>query len=133
MKNEILDDIFNDKLRNQLEKGEVVIWEGKPQFNNYNRLTIGGFFFAFMGINLFKSVLEAQHRMTWIIVIILIGLLIQIFLRQKKTRYLITNSRIIFQLPTEMGRINIQSLPLNQLEKITIDEVKIKMGQFFYH
>jgi hypothetical protein len=34
MKNEILDDIFNDNLRDQLVKGEIIVWEGKPRREN---------------------------------------------------------------------------------------------------
>ena len=35
MKNEILDDIFNDDLRDQLEPNEKVVWDGKPYNGNF--------------------------------------------------------------------------------------------------
>lgn len=127
MKNEILDDIFNDKLRDQLEEGEAVIWEGKPQFNNYSRLVAAGFMFFFIGINLINSITQEQHWLTAIIVAALIFSVIQLFFRQKKTRYLVTNSRVIFQLP-KMRRTQIHSLPLNQLDEVIVDEGKNKNG-----
>ena len=40
MKNEILDNNFNSELRNQLEVGEKVIWEGSPYKSRYTILLI---------------------------------------------------------------------------------------------
>ena len=127
MKNQILDDIFNDKLRDQLEEGEVVIWEGKPRFNNYNRLIAIGFIFLVFGINLIEAISKNKHWMIAIHSLILILLIIQLFFIQKKTRYLITNFRIIFQLP-KGRRTQFHSLPLHHLEKVVVNKGKNKNG-----
>jgi len=127
MKNEILDDIFNDKLRDQLEENEVVIWEGKPRFNNYNRFITAGFMFFFIGVNLINSTTQNQHWLTAIIVVALIFSVIQLFFRQKKTRYLVTNSRVIFQLPKKR-KTQIHSLFLNQIEDVIVEKGRNKNG-----
>lgn len=127
MKNQILDDIFNDKLRDQLEEGEVVIWEGKPQFNNYNRFIAAGFMFLFIGCHLFNSITQKQHWLTAIIVIALVFSVIQLLFRQRKTRYIVTNSRVIFQLP-QKRKTQIHSLSLNQIEDVIVEEGINKQG-----
>lgn len=127
MKNKILDDIFNDNLRKQLEEGEVVIWEGKPQFNNYNRLVTAGFLFLFIGVNLINSILGNHHWLTAIIIVALVFSVFRLFFRQKKTRYLVTNARVIFQLPNKR-KTQIHSLPLHQIEDVIYEEGRNKNG-----
>ena len=127
MKNEILDDIFTDNLRNQLEDGEVIIWEGKPHFNNYSRLVTAWSMFLFIGFNLIYSISQNIHWLTALIIIALIFSIFRLFFRQKKTRYLVTNARVIFQLPNKR-KTQIQSLPLNQIEDVIYEEGKNKNG-----
>lgn len=49
------------------------------------------------------------------------------FFRQKKTRYLITNQRVIFQLP-KWRKTEVHSLPLNQLGEVVVKEKDNKNG-----
>ncbi|MFK7774084.1 MAG: hypothetical protein AB8F94_18170 [Saprospiraceae bacterium] len=118
MKNEILDDIFNDSLRDQLEEGEVVIWEGKPQFNNYSRMRTIGYWLLCFGLLFSNSIRKERY---WLLVFTIVGVIYtgyHLFLNQKKTRYLITKLRIIFQLP----KTEIQSLPFNQLDEVIVNK-----------
>ncbi|MFK7774082.1 MAG: PH domain-containing protein [Saprospiraceae bacterium] len=127
MKNEILDDIFNDNLRDQLVKGEIIVWEGKPHFSNYSRLV--AFFFIFFSLVFFfyTSIIDKDYWWTLFTGLGITYSLFDIFLQQRKTRYLITNQRIIFQLP-KMRKVEIHSLPLNQLEEVVVKEKVNKNG-----
>lgn len=127
MKNNILDDIFHDKLRDNLKEGEIVVWDGAPRFNNYSRLVVVGFIFLYLGIHLFHSIQEKEYWMVALMTSAIILSLIQIFFRQSRTRYLITNQRVIFQLP-EMRKVEIHSLPLNQIDKVRIKDLANKNG-----
>ena len=127
MNNNILDDIFHDKLRDDIKEGEVVVWDGKPRFSNYSRLVAAGFLFLFIGIHLLSSIREKEHWLTALLLSAIILSLAQLFLRQRKTRYLITNQRIIFQLP-KMRSTEIHSLPLNQLDEVIVKEKVNKNG-----
>ncbi|MFK8010182.1 MAG: PH domain-containing protein [Saprospiraceae bacterium] len=127
MKNEILDDIFKDKLRDQLVEGEIIVWDGKPRFSNYSRLVAFFFIIFFFGIYLYSTIVDKKYWLTLFIVLGITYSLFNIFLKQKKTRYLITNQRIIFQLP-KMRKVEIQSLPLNQLEEVVVKEKVNKNG-----
>ncbi len=64
MKNNILDDIFHDKLRDNLEEGEVVVWDGKPRFTKYSSLISTGSIFFLLGINLLLSIPDEDY---WLI------------------------------------------------------------------
>lgn len=129
MKNSILDDIFHDNLRDNLEEGEVVTWDGKPQFNNYSRLVAAGFIFIFIGVHFFNSIRDENYWMTAFTAIGMIISFVQLFFRQKKTRYLITNQRIIFQLPKmTMRGVEVHSLPFEQLDEVIIKEKGSKSG-----
>jgi hypothetical protein len=127
MKNEILDDIFNDNLRDQLVKGEIIVWEGKPRFSNYSRLVASFFIISPFGFLFYTSII---HKDYWLTLFFGLGItysLFDIFLQKRKTRYLVTNQRIIFQLP-KMRKVEIHSLPLNQLEEVVVKEKVNKNG-----
>ena len=127
MKNEILDDIFNDKLRDQLEEGEVIFWDGKPRFSNYSRFVASFFIIFSFGIIFCTSIIDKDYWWTLFTGLGLTYSLFNIFLQQRRTRYLITNQRIIFQLP-KRRKVEIHSLPLNQLEEVVVKEKVNKNG-----
>ena len=127
MKNNILDDIFHDKLRDGLEEGEIVVWDGKPRYSNYSRLVAAGFIFIFFGIHLYNTIVDKNYWFALLMVLAITFSIIRLFLHQIKTRYLITNQRIIFQLP-KTRKVAIHSLPLNQLDEVIVKEKVNKNG-----
>jgi len=88
----------------------------------------GLFMFLFIGVNLFNSITQEAHWLTAIIIITLVFSTVQLFFRQRKTKYVLTNSRIIFQLPASMRKTKIQSLPLNHIEDVIFSEGREKNG-----
>ncbi len=117
MKNEILDNNFNSELRNQLEVGEKVIWEGSPYKSRYTILLI-----------IFPLIFAIQVSLADAVkgIIFLLGNLIffflwslktgelQKFLARKYNKYLITNQRIIFQ--TQKNKVlHFQSIPFEDI------------------
>ena len=132
MNKNILDDIFHDKLRDNLEEGEVVVWDGKPRFNNYSRLIATGSIFLFSGTHLFFSINDQDYWFAAFWLALIIFSIVELFYRQRKTRYLITNQRIIFQLP-KMRNVQVHSLPLNHLDKVLIKDLGNKSGTIELH
>lgn len=129
MKNEILDDIFEDKIYQSLKKGEKVIWDGKPHFSSTTwgksifslllRFVIVGFIlFGLLGgitflLLLFLSLIFQKDILKYI--------------SKFKNRYLITNQRIIFQLwkvndlltqDWKQGYLFYDSIPFSEINNI---------------
>ena len=135
MKNEILDDIFKDKIYWSLEKGEKIIWEGKPYFNGavwsksflslVLRLGVVSFLFIwfFGGLTL----------LFLIFMLLVFHLDIIKFIKKQKTRYLITDRKIVFQLwePTFDKTVSIlktwksiHNVTYSQYQSISFYEIK---------
>ena len=113
MKNEILDDIFDSKLRNQLKPDEKVIWEGVPYFKfdwvfNSDNLGQNLFLYLILSCGLFILLFQLiaiviTFPTPFIIITCLLFLIIPAFLiyknnRRQKTKYLLSDQRILFQL-----------------------------------
>ena len=117
MKDEILDDNFNSELRNQLEEGEKVIWEGRPYKNRYTFLVIL--------MPIIFSIQAAFSDLVKGIIFLSVNLIVfflwslktgefQKFLARKYNKYLITNRRIIFQ--TRKNKVlHFQSIPFEDI------------------
>ncbi|MEM6966630.1 MAG: hypothetical protein AAF573_17830 [Bacteroidota bacterium] len=126
MKNQILDDIFNDDFRELVANDETIIWEGRPYISFFMRV---------------------YTALCWIIIVLLIAncfvkdwnlgafgyptamviLMIYRLYKSKKIRYLITDQRIIFQL-FENNEKTIHELPLEQIKKIDIKKIEKNHG-----
>jgi len=122
MKNEILDDNFNDDLRNQLEVDENVIWEWSPPMSKIiiimiigNLLQITIIFYHFKSINSFSA----------IFVFILFCIAIYCYnnykqvMASKNRRYLITNQRVIFQT-NHKDELNFYSIPFQDISYVSV-------------
>ena len=98
----------------------MVYWDGQPQFNNWSILKSATLIMiVYGGLNGIIYFIQGKY---WLAVLYLFLTLIFFFIiirRKNKTRYLITNHRIIFQLPKGRKK-NIHSLPLNHLEKVEV-------------
>lgn len=126
MKNEILDNNFNSELRNQLEVGEKVIWEGSPYKHRYN-------FMIILIPFIFALEVAMEDTVKGIILLFLSIILsflwsiktgeLEKFLARKYHKYLITNQRIIFQT-RKNKQLQFQSIPF---EDITYPSVYTNM------
>ncbi|MFK7774087.1 MAG: hypothetical protein AB8F94_18185 [Saprospiraceae bacterium] len=117
MKNEILDNNFNSELRNQLEVGEKVIWEGNPYKNRYTFLVI--LFPLAFAIQFFME--DTAKGLIFLLVSTIISFLwslqtgeLEKFLARKYHKYLITNQRIIFQT-RRYKQLQFQSIPFDDI------------------
>jgi len=120
MKNEILDDIFNDNLRNQLEPNEKVIWDGKPIITPFTKWSIilGGLAI----ILFFMNVYFRDMKFSAIIYpLSAAGMAVWGLFQSKKIRYLITDQRIIFQL-WKRGKKQFHTIRLDEIKKISITD-----------
>ena len=81
MKNEILDDFFHDKLRNEIEEGEMVFWDGRPRFNTYSSIIAAGFI-LFMSSHLILETIEERRYWLGVFVIALITYAIYTLFKQ---------------------------------------------------
>lgn len=129
MKNEILDDIFTDELRNQLEPSEKVIWDGKPSITPYTKWSN-----ILIAIIMILSILNIYLK-GWDFSAILTPIVIYLmtFWRlytSRKIRYLITDQRIIFQL-WENKKKQFHTIHLDQIKKILITDEDKKNGTIF--
>lgn len=100
MKNEILDDIFEDNIYRFLEKNEKVIWDGKPQFRSSTwgrSITSLILRFSIVGFLLFWMFGGITFLFLLFLILIFQKDLIK-YISKYKNRYLITDQRIIFQL-----------------------------------
>jgi len=121
MKDQILDDIFKkDKLLELLDEDENLLWEGRPLFEtkSYFKILTAMPIIICVG-QLITTVKENHFWATTFWICVFIGTIIMIILKKNKTRYLITNQRIIFQLQNGFRR-KIHSLPLNRLKDFEI-------------
>ncbi|MFK7774086.1 MAG: hypothetical protein AB8F94_18180 [Saprospiraceae bacterium] len=123
MKNKILDDIFNDDLRSQLEPNEKVTWDGGPTITTYTKWSIilGGIAIILFFMNVYFRGMDFSA-----IVYPLFGAGVAAWglFQSRKIRYLITDKRIIFQL-WKRGKKQFHTIHLDEIKKILItDEVK---------
>ncbi len=126
MKNEILDDIFNDDLRNQLEPNEKVVWDGNPSITPFTKWsTILGviILILFLANILFKG----WDFSSAIYFIIMVPITLLNLLKSKKIRYVVTDQRIIFQLWKKWKR-QFHSIPLEDIKKILLTDEDSKSG-----
>lgn len=100
MKNQILDDNFNDELRNRLGEDEKVIWEWKPPISRRVILSIVASLIQVPFIILYFK----HDGITPAIILTFLVIIVSYFYQYRQTiasvknkRYLITNQRIIFQ------------------------------------
>ncbi|MFK7774085.1 MAG: hypothetical protein AB8F94_18175 [Saprospiraceae bacterium] len=146
MKNEILDDIFDSKLRNQLKPDEKVIWEGTPHFKfdwnfksgSWNQnlflylIILSGFF-----IILFQIIaIVITFPTPLIIITFLLFLSIPAFLlyknnRRKKTKYLLSDQRILFQLWNYRG-LEYRFIHFDEMEAFFVVREKKDFGNISF-
>ena len=117
MKHEILDSNFNSELRNQLQEGEKVIWEGRPYQNRYVILLFLIPFIYFL-ILMFFDFYEAIKTFFFVF-IFSIGFSynqgeLKKFFARKYNKYLITNRRVIFQT-RKNKQLHFQSIPFEDI------------------
>ncbi len=126
MKNDILDDIFSDDLRNQLEPNEKVIWDGRPTITFYTKLSIilGGIAIILFFLNVYFRDMDFSA-----IIYPLFGggMALWGLFQSRKIRYLITDQRIIFQLWKKRKK-EIHTIQLDEIKKILITDEDKKNG-----
>lgn len=117
MKNEILDNNFNSELRNQLDVGEKVIWEGKPYKHRYTFLLI--LLPLFFVVEAFME--DTTKGLLFLLATTLFSIFwaikngeLEKFLARKYHKYLITNQRIIFQT-RKNKQLQFQSIPFEDI------------------
>ncbi|MEM6966628.1 MAG: hypothetical protein AAF573_17820 [Bacteroidota bacterium] len=114
MKDLILDDLIVNQINKEIQRGEKIIWEGQPQksldfsFSRSDalvsawieRMVILGIFGLFALISLLIGIDIYTYLKFYITLAILVSFIPEALriLQRKKTRYLITNKRIFFQL-----------------------------------
>lgn len=126
MKNEILDDIFTDNLRNQLEPNEKVIWDGRPTITPFTKWSyiLGTIIIILFIFNIYIKGWDFS-ALVYPVVASLISLW-RLF-QSRKVRYLITDQRIIFQL-WEKRKKRIRIIPLDQIKDFNISKVEKSSG-----
>lgn len=120
MQNEILDDIFNDELRNQLEPNEKVVWDGKPSLTLFTKWSnvLGAIIITLFILNIYIK----SWNFSAIVYPIIISLITFWRLYQsRKIRYLITDQRIIFQLWKNRKK-QFHIIHLDQIKKVLITD-----------
>ena len=120
MKNDILDDIFNDDLRSQLSPTEKVVWEGRPTLTTFIKwnFTLGGIILILFFMNVYFRNMDFSA----IIYPIFAGAIALWGLFQgRKIRYLITDQRIIFQLWKKRKK-QFHTIQLEEIKKILITD-----------
>ncbi len=122
MKNEILDDIFKDKLRDQLVEGEIIIWEGKP----YNGNFVFVFLCLFLLYALYNFFLMKHGSIIPLIMVVSCYLIYSLengkfikFHFKKQDLYFITNQRIVFQIKHN-HQIQFQSIPFEDITYVSM-------------
>lgn len=120
MKNEILDDLFNDNLLAQLQPSERVIWDGAPAITPFMKWSniLGVIILILFGANIYFN--------GWGVSYIIYPALASVFTlwrlyQSRKVRYLVTNQRIIFQL-WQNNSLKVHSLQLDKIKKISITD-----------
>jgi len=139
MTNEILDAHIIDEVHKQLNKGEKIIWEGSPK-NSYDSsfsrrdaaaiawiqririlLILGIVVFPFIISSYILLEIEIQPKLFFAIFITLafIPEILKI-LQRKKTKYIISNQRIIFRL-WKNGRSNVHSIFFSDMTGVVVN------------
>lgn len=146
MKYEILDEHIIDELHKQLNKGERIIWEGKPQRSSdfslsrgdaaasaliiriSNLLVLGVALLPFLLFAFLIFDFEIQFYLFLIIFVILtfIPEILKI-LQRKKTKYIISNQRIIFKL-WKNGGSKIHSILFSEMKGVVVARETEKDG-----
>lgn len=114
MKDLILDDLIVNQINKEIQRGEKIIWEGQPQKSLdfslsrndamvsswIERLLIIGIFGIFGFFSLIIGLSVGIYMKSYIMLAILVSFIPEVLriLQRKRTRYLITNQRIFFQL-----------------------------------
>ena len=130
MKNEILDDIFGDPLRNKLVEGEKVIWEGEPKINQRNKIQVIFAMALFISGGLYLYFKTFDIIVLFYAIFGLSGLALAFF-KRSKTRYLLTDQRVLFQLPDRL-KTQIHTLDLDQIKYITTESTGKTHGVIFF-
>ena len=146
MKNEILDDNIVDELHKQLNKGEKIIWEGTPQKSLdfslsrgdaavsawiqriSNLLILGLFLFPFL-ISVsyfFEKEIQLKSFLAIFTIIAFIPEILKI-LQRKKTKYIVSNQRIIFKL-WKNGMSDVFSIPFSEMNGVVVTRETEKDG-----
>ena len=133
MKNEILDAPFEDTLDFSLEKGEKILWEGSPTLPTEHNLSrndakvsswigrmarylISGLLFLIASI-FFGGIIMKIFLAVGIVVAFLPDILRG--MQRKKTKYIISNRRIIFQL-WKLGTLKYYSIPFTEIKNAIV-------------
>lgn len=134
MKNEILDDNIVDALRDQLNKGEKIIWEGSPQKSvdfNLSRgdAVIHAWIFRVMLIFGTSSFIFGIIHLIFDIPLSYFAIICAIspilphvyqIIQRKKTKYMISNQRIIFNLWNQ-GITRIHSIYFSEINGVIVE------------
>lgn len=160
MKNEILDDIIHDELRSLLKRGERVIWEGQPSnkinwkihsFGNTLEIVINNvisWFFVILFGGILLSILflifwGSSGKTKFMLASGVLIALLSIYYRgyqKRRTKYIISNERILFQLWKQekvlfgnwiLGRREFHSIPFSEINNMTIVEDAPNKGAIF--
>ena len=150
MKDQILDEIIVDDFHRFLTKGEKVIWEGNPQKTGLLNLSrndssmyawigkmMGGFaLWLFFWIFFFEILLESGGgRIVFKIFIVIAHLVTFIpiiwrIIRRKKTKYIISDKRVLFQL-WKYGRTKYFSIDFDDMKNVVVVRENQKDGVIY--
>lgn len=112
MKDQILDEIIVTGFHKHLKRNEKIIWEGNPQraidfslSRNDARVNallnrIGGLFLFGVLLYFFSKIFQSLTTYFFILIFLIVGIIPNVFrwIKKKKTKYLISDQRILFQL-----------------------------------
>ncbi|MEM6966631.1 MAG: hypothetical protein AAF573_17835 [Bacteroidota bacterium] len=118
MKNQILDDIFNDDFRNMVAPDEKIIWEGQPRLSQTYRFMMIASWLALLVVFAYMIIKGLDWFGLIYSVVFLTAQAIRI-IQNKKVRYLITDRRILFQLWEKRKKV-FRSIPFSEIRGISL-------------
>ncbi|MFK7774083.1 MAG: hypothetical protein AB8F94_18165 [Saprospiraceae bacterium] len=141
MKNEILDENIVDALHKELNKGEKIIWEGHPQRSIDFNISRGDalisswltrllliFLFGWLFYIMFLFAFGIPF-LPFVFLFVLLAFAPNIYLivQRKKTKYIISNQRVIFNL-WEQGITNVYSIYYSEINGAVVNRETEKDG-----
>ncbi|MFK8009006.1 MAG: hypothetical protein AB8H03_21770 [Saprospiraceae bacterium] len=124
MKNQILDEPIRDSFFDYLEKGEKVLWEGKPVIN-YNFTIVVIWFILFLSPS-YVSIYQSSK--TWLSLSMFLILIVFPFIyanfkqkrKQREVKYAITQNRIFFKQKVNK-KIQINSISFEHIPRVYLN------------
>lgn len=141
MKNQILDENIVDALHKELNKGEKVIWEGHPQRSVDFSISRGDALISSWLTRLLLTFLLGYTFylmflftfgipfLPFVFLFIIIAFAPEVYriVQRKKTKYIISNQRVIFNLWTQ-GVTKIHSIPFSEINGVVVNRETEKDG-----